>query len=116
MRYGRTSRHRRPFEKKALTLDELIKEAVIAGLGLDEISDSTWGEAVLFIDAYNERKRREYQNLSVIADAQAYLTAAYLSSGTGEMQVYDIFPFWSQEEKDALTVERYKRMLLKNSG
>lgn len=81
----------------------------------NEIYQATWGEVIAYVDAYNERKRREYQNLSVIAKAEAYMTAVYLSGEGKNTDIYDVFPFWTQDEMDKLTVQKYKNMLLKNS-
>ena len=82
---------------------------------LDDIYNSTWGEVIDAVEAYRERKRREYQNLSVIAKGQALMTALYVSGEGKETEVYDFFPFWTQAEVKEMLLKKYKNMLLKNS-
>ncbi len=106
---------RLPFDipkKKTLTIEALIEEALISGMRLNEIYLSTWGEIIAVVDAYTERKRREYQNLSIIADKQAYLTAVYLSGGGEKVSMFEMFPYWNEEETAELTIAKYKKMLM----
>jgi hypothetical protein len=70
----------------------------------------TWGEAVTAIQARRERERRRAQALSLIAWEQAALTARAVVSGSLP-EVYECFPFWTQEECIQLRVEKYRAML-----
>lgn len=81
----------------------------------DEIYNATWGEVIEFVNASRERKRREYQNLAVIAKAEAYLTAVYLSGDGKDIEIYDVFPYWTQDEIATLKVQKYKNMLMANA-
>lgn len=70
----------------------------------------TWGEAVLFLRARREGERRRQQCAALIAWEQAGLIArAVLEGSLGE--VYECFPFWTEEEVRALRVEKCRALL-----
>lgn len=93
--------------KKILTVDEIIKEALIAGVGYYDVYNHTCGELIEIINAYNEKIRRQNKDFSLIAMRHAQLVVAYVAGSGKNLEIYDIFPFWSKEEKDQLKVEKY---------
>ena len=54
-------------KKQELTVEKIIFETRVAGAGFYEALDFTWGEAIEFIKIYNERRKRENQDLATIA-------------------------------------------------
>lgn len=75
----------------------------------------TWGEALLFLQGRREAERQRCQRLALIAWEQAALTARAVLDGTlGE--VYECFPFWTEEEVRSLRVEKYRAMLERLAG
>lgn len=75
----------------------MIREGRIAGIPFFDIYDYTQGEIAEFVEAKNEADRREYKMQSVIASKQAMLISANFA-GTDLGQIYDVFPFWTDEE------------------
>lgn len=64
-----------------------------------------------------ERQRREYQAKSILAARQAEYFGLLLSGKGGQVpEVYEIFPFWTEEEKKALRLSRYRRMMERLAG
>lgn len=79
------------------------------------MEELTWGEAALVIQARRERERERLQSLSVVAWAQAAVTARCVLEGK-QGEVYESFPFWSEEEVRALRVEKYRSVLERMAG
>lgn len=75
-----------------------------------ELEAWTWGEALLFLEGWAEAGRQQLQNLSVIAWQAARLVAGFLA-GEAQPPVYERFPFWTEEEKNALQLARYRSMM-----
>ena len=70
---------------------------------------------MLFLRARREGERRRSQCAALIAWEQAALTArAVLDGKLGE--VYECFPFWTEEEIRALRVEKYRELLERMAG
>ena len=89
----------------------LIHEALIAGVGFFDVYDHTFGELIQIVDAKNERNRRNNQDLSIIAMKQAYLTALYATGKGFDLKIYDIFPYWTKEEKREMLVAEWKNKM-----
>lgn len=81
-----------------------------AGQGPMTLTDWTWGEVVAFLEGREEERRQLFQSLSVIAYQGAWLTAGALAGETPP-PVYERFPFWTQEEQQALERARYRQMM-----
>ena len=75
----------------------------------------TWGEGVRFLLARREGERRRNQCAALIAWEQAALTARAVLEGKLD-EVYECFPFWTEEETRALKVEKYRELLEKMAG
>lgn len=103
------------FEKnnKILTLDRLIEEAMISGVSFFEIGTYTFGELVSFVKAFHERKRRENQDKAIIAMSQAQLITAYIAGKGKDLKVYDVFPYFTNEEKKEMLLAEYKSKMLR---
>lgn len=80
-----------------------------------ELEDWTQGEILLLVKSRQQALRQHYQALSVIAWQQAALTAGAVCGQQPE-PVYRIFPFWEEEERQALTAERYRAMMERLAG
>lgn len=77
--------------------------------------EMTWGEALLFLRGRQEAERQRAQRAALIAWEQAALTArAVLEGNLGE--VYEYFPFWTDEEVRELRVEKYRTLLERMAG
>lgn len=98
---------------KILTLDRLMDEALISGVGFFEAADYTFGELVSVVKAFHERKRRENQDRSIIAMSQAQLMTAYIAGKGSDLKVYDVFPYFSNEEKKEMLLAEYKSKMFR---
>ncbi|MCC8075926.1 MAG: hypothetical protein LIO95_08325 [Clostridiales bacterium] len=98
-----------------MTLDELVQEGEIAGLPPWEVEDLTWGEVAEAVRAHRERERRRAQRQAVIAWQQAGLIAQALTEGQLD-EVYEVFPYWNEEEIRARKVEKYRQMMERHAG
>lgn len=87
----------------------------MAGYAPQELEDWTWGEVVTAVSAFQKGERQRYQALSVIAWQEAVLTAKALAGEKIEA-VYELFPFWEEEEKDQLRLERLRQMMERLAG
>lgn len=95
-------------------IDRLLFEARIAGVGLFEALDYTWGELVEMIKVYNERERRKHQQEANIAFRQAELISMWVWKNDGDINVSDIFPYWNEEEKRQAELEKYKAIMYRH--
>lgn len=89
----------------------LIDEALIAGVGFFDVYDYTFGELVQIIKAKNERSRRNNQSMAIIAKRQAELITMYVAGKGSDLKIYDIFPFWTKDEKREMLIEEYKNKM-----
>lgn len=80
-----------------------------------ELEDWTQGEILLLVRSRRTALRQHYQALSVIAWHQALLTAGAVC-GTSPEPVYRVFPFWEEEERQALTVAGWRAMMERLAG
>lgn len=96
---------------KALTLDELIFEALVAGVEYFAVFEHTFGELIEIVNAYNERTRRQNKTLSVIAMNHARLLTTYVAGKGGDLEVQDVFPFWTADEKKELMLQKYMNIM-----
>lgn len=75
-----------------------------------ELEEWTWGEVLLAVRAFQKGERQRYQALSVIAWREAALMAGCLA-GERMKPVYELFPFWEEEEIRRLRLESYRSMM-----
>lgn len=104
-----------PFAHKKveeLTLELLIKEALISNVSFFDIYEHTFGELIEIVEAFREGQRRQNQKFSIIAMRQAELTAAYVAGKGKDLEIYDVFPFWNEEEKKEILVQKWKAKML----
>lgn len=90
----------------------MIREGRVCGIGYFDILDWTWGEVQEYVSCYYERERRRYQNLSVIAAAQAHVICRTLASG-GEINAVEDFPYWTEDEKVEAKIARLKKSFMR---
>lgn len=90
----------------------LIDEALIAGVGFFDVYDYTFGELVQIVHAKNERERRKNQASALIAKRQAELITMYIADKGADLKIYDIFPFWTNEERKEMLIDEYKNKML----
>lgn len=75
-----------------------------------------------YINGYRQRIREKMQNQSLIAYYQAGLIATLFSGKKGDVPcVWDVFPFWTEEETEELDQQRMiselkKTLLSMNTG
>lgn len=48
---------------------------------------------------------------AVIAMRNSQLMASYIAGKGGDLEIYDVFPFWSEEEKKDLLIEKWKKVM-----
>ena len=87
----------------------------MAGGSPAEMEDWTWGEVLLLAQSWRKARRQHYQALSVIAWQQAML-GARAAAGESVEPVYRVFPFWEEEEVQALRLETYRAMMERLAG
>lgn len=87
-----------------------MREGCIAGLPLWEMEELTWGEVTEVILARREGQRRQAQERSFIAYQQAGLIARAVTEGKMP-EIYEVFPFWKEEEIREMKVERYRAIM-----
>ena len=89
-------------KKQELKVEKIIFETRVAGAGFYEALDFTWGEAIEFIKIYNERRKRENQDLATIAFREADLMSQWIFKKE-ETNITEVFPIWSEAEKNEAT-------------
>lgn len=70
----------------------------------------TCGEVVETILSRREGERRAAQRQSIIAYGEAGLFARALLGGKLP-EVYEVFPFWEEEEVNRMKLEKYRRIM-----
>lgn len=70
----------------------------------------TCGEAVETILARQEGHRRRMQDEAVVAYQQAGLIARAVVEGKMP-EIYEVFPFWTEEEVRQMKLEHWKRVM-----
>ncbi len=87
-----------PFpSSKYLSFEDTILEANSYGLPFDTLMNFTFGELSYYIHYHRERKRREYQEKSILTYYQAALTAKIMF-GDKVNEVFEEFPYWTEDE------------------
>ncbi|MGM9538080.1 MAG: hypothetical protein ACI3VN_07100 [Candidatus Onthomonas sp.] len=81
-----------------------------AGKSPPELENWSWGELLEWLEGREEERRQQLQALSIIAWRAARLTAGFLAGEPPE-PVYELFPFWTEEEQKSLRLARYRRMM-----
>lgn len=84
----------------------------MAGVDFFGVYDFTFGELLEQIKVQNEIKRRKNKDASVIAHGQAFLICNLISEG-GSHQVYEAFPYWTEEEIQQMELEMLKNRMKK---
>lgn len=65
------------------------------------------------VQADNERRRRNGQLLAYVANGEAEMIASRFGSGRSIPEVWEVFPFWTEEEVSEFRVEKYRRIMEK---
>lgn len=91
-------------------MDEVIQEGVIAGIPAIEVWDWTFGEIMAQVRANEERRRRGGQFFASVAAGEAVMVASQFSKGTNP-EIWEVFPFWTDEEVRELKVAKYRRIM-----
>ena len=100
-------------QNNSFTLDWIIKEALITGIDYDAIGNFTWGELLDVVEAYSERTRREAQTQAIIAFRQTWLHNNWLAGKNTDIDIMEVFPFWTEDEKKEAMIEKYKTIMYK---
>ncbi|WP_409015718.1 hypothetical protein [Anaerostipes caccae] len=74
------------------------------------IWDYSQGEIIEFIQGYRERADFHNKNLAMIAYGQVMALNHSMSGKVGD--IYDYFPFWSDQEITEAKVEKIKRQMV----
>lgn len=88
----------------------MLHEGVIAGISAYAIENWTWGEVCTQIIASLERERRRNQELAAVAVGGAQYVARYLCGGQVP-ELAEVFPFWTDEERNEMKVNKYRKMM-----
>ena len=80
-----------------------------------DVWEYTWGELLEIVNALAEKERTHYKHLSSIAYTQAMLTAQFVWGGNKNTSVEECFPYWSDEEKAEMQLEKYKRIMFRHA-
>lgn len=93
----------------------MVREGCVAGLRLWEMEEMTCGEIVETILAWREARRREAQDLAVIAFQQAGLIARAVMEGKLP-EIYEAFPFWNEEEVREMKVAHWRAVMERHAA
>lgn len=97
----------------------MIFEGLKIGISPLEIEEYTWGEVLECVNAHNERKRQEYQILSMIAYRHADLVSSWVFDKK-DVELTEAFPFWTDEESEEIKKEnmlrKYKNIMQKHAS
>ncbi len=93
--------------------EELLRQGRM--WGWDDAEELTFGELTQLLESAYDRERRVLQGLALVAHRHALLTGMVLS-GQKLPEVWEIFPFWSDEEIRRAKVERYQQMMHRLAG
>lgn len=91
----------------------MIQEGVIAGIPAIDVEDWTIGEIRAQVLAYHERKRREEKTRAHIATGEAVMIGYQFSNGKAAPDLWEVFPFWTEEEVKEARLEKYRRIMEK---
>lgn len=107
----------RPFAKqnKIQTVEDLIREGRIAGIPFFDVYNYTQGEIKEFVDAKNEADRRDLKNQAVVASKHAMLVSANVA-GADVGKIYDVFPFWTEDEINEFRLAEVYSFFQRNSN
>lgn len=93
-----------------MTEETLDRLAGGSGLLPWEADGLTFGELRSRLEGLRERERQQMQCQAVIAYQQVGLLAEVFGGGKIR-EVYEIFPFWEEEEIRELKVEKYRQIM-----
>lgn len=99
-----------PKKNDLFTLEMLVFEARVAGGDFDRVYDYTFGELLELIEVNREKERRKNKSASIVAYSQSYLICDLISNG-GNLEVYKVFPFWTEEEVAKLELDKFQRTM-----
>lgn len=85
------------------------------GIEYFEAENYTWGELIDYINVVCERNRRHYQNMSLIAFKTADIISSWVFK-KDECNVADIYPYWNDEEKKQIQVEKYRNIMMQHAS
>lgn len=77
-----------------------------------ETPDFSPAELIRFVNARREKERDSLKCSAVLAYQHAGLIGTIFGSGKPGA-VYEVFPFWTQEEVQAAEVEKYRQIMMK---
>lgn len=86
-----------------------------AGVSPQESDDWTQGELLCAVQGWRERERERCQRQAVIARTHAMLINCVLS-GEHFPEVWEAFPYWTEEEIKAARVEEYRRVMERHAA
>ena len=73
----------------------------------------TWGEVNEYVEAAYERDRRRNKDLALIGFQTAAAINQFFCGGGQKLKVEEFYPYWTDEEKTQLRIERLKDVLRK---
>lgn len=82
----------------------------MAGVSPLESDEWCWGELLAAVNGWYERQRQQAKQDAVIAMQQVGLIALALC-GKHLPEVYEAFPFWSEEEVREAKLAKYRRIM-----
>lgn len=86
-------------------------KAAAYGFPPDSLYDYSPAELCDYIKAAQEREIVSLKHASIIAYQQAIMTGQLFSGKVGE--IYEVFPFWTEDEIKAMKVEKYAQRMRK---
>ena len=72
----------------------------------------TWGEAQEYVSVMEERRKRDAQTQSIIAFCHASAVSQMIMGDGEEISVMDIFPFWTEDERNEVRRQKYIDMMM----
>lgn len=80
-----------------------------------ESDDWTVGELLCAIRGWRERERERCQHNAAIARTHALLINCAISGGRFP-EVWEAFPYWTEEEVKAAQVQKYRRIMQQHAA
>lgn len=83
--------------------------------GCDHPEELTQGELDRLLETGRERERRLLQGLALVAQGHAVLIS-HILGGKALPEVWECFPFWTEEEIRRARLERYRTLMCRLAG
>ena len=96
-----------------MTVERLELLAWAAGVSPQHSDDWTWGELINAVEGYQERQRQERQAQAQLLYGHAIMINRSFAGSKEEMNLWDFFPVFTDDEIREMRVAQVKRKMQK---